>query len=204
MVQHLLLMTIAPALILLGAPVQVPMFARFAAVRRGDPFWAHCFGGSRCSCWDICFPHPAICWIVGAAALVGWHIPGCAFTLGLQSEGWHVVEHTCFLWCRIFVLVARCSTSPGRVFRHGRDGRCFSLYFWQRFRATFFPGSWCSLSGWSIRCISRQRTVSACLFWRINSAPWCSAYVDLRNDLLSGACGECDHADVGRPKSTRE
>jgi cytochrome c oxidase assembly factor CtaG len=27
---------------------------------------------------------------------VGWHIPG-AFTLALQSEGWHVAEHTCFL-----------------------------------------------------------------------------------------------------------
>ena len=40
--------------------------------------------------------HPAICWIVGAGVLVGWHIPA-AFTLGLQSEGWHVVEHTCFL-----------------------------------------------------------------------------------------------------------
>jgi cytochrome c oxidase assembly factor CtaG len=39
---------------------------------------------------------PVICWLAAAVALVGWHIPS-AFTLGLQSEAWHVVEHACFL-----------------------------------------------------------------------------------------------------------
>ena len=40
--------------------------------------------------------HPGVCWLAAAAALVGWHIPAL-FSLALQSEGWHVVEHTSFL-----------------------------------------------------------------------------------------------------------
>ena len=40
--------------------------------------------------------HPAFCWLAASAALVGWHVPA-AFTLALQSETWHVVEHSCFL-----------------------------------------------------------------------------------------------------------
>src|SRR5260370_9137112 len=39
---------------------------------------------------------PAFCWLAAAAALVAWHVPS-AFTLALQSERWHVVEHACFL-----------------------------------------------------------------------------------------------------------
>jgi cytochrome c oxidase assembly factor CtaG len=94
MVQHLLLMTIAPALILLGAPV-MPMlhglpkdFVRsvLGPVFRWRPL----------QLLGHLVSHPALCWIVGAAVLVGWHIPA-AFTLGLQSEGWHAAEHACFL-----------------------------------------------------------------------------------------------------------
>jgi cytochrome c oxidase assembly factor CtaG len=39
---------------------------------------------------------PVVCWLAATAALVGWHVPA-AFTLGLQSEAWHAVEHACFL-----------------------------------------------------------------------------------------------------------
>jgi putative membrane protein len=94
MLQHLLLMTVAPALILLSAPVMPllhglprhfvqsvlsPVF-RWPAVR---------LVGRAIS-------QPTFCWLAAAAALVGWHVPA-AFTLGLRSESWHVVEHACFL-----------------------------------------------------------------------------------------------------------
>jgi cytochrome c oxidase assembly factor CtaG len=94
MVQHLLLMTIAPPLILVGAPVMpllhglprqfvhgiIGLLFRWPPMRR---------------CGRV-ITQPAFCWIAAAAALVGWHTPG-AFTLGLQSEAWHIVEHACFL-----------------------------------------------------------------------------------------------------------
>ena len=67
MIQHLLLMTIAPPLIFLGAP----------------PFrWPRL--------------HPAICWLAATTVLVGWHIP-VVFRLGMQSAPWHAIEQMSFL-----------------------------------------------------------------------------------------------------------
>jgi putative membrane protein len=94
MVQHLLLMTFAPPLILLGAPVMpllhgLPQQIVQAVV--GPLFrWPPLQWIGRV------ITRPVFCWLAAAAALVGWHIP-VAFTLGLQSESWHIVEHTCFL-----------------------------------------------------------------------------------------------------------
>src|SRR6202162_6451645 len=72
MIQHLLLMTFAPALILLGEPLLVfwhglprlgkivlgPLFRRPLVLRFGQAL-------SR----------PALCWIVSAVTLLGWHVP---------------------------------------------------------------------------------------------------------------------------------
>ena len=94
MVQHLLLMTFAPLLILLGAPV-VPFLhglpRQFIQSVVGPVFrWSPLQWIGRV------ISRPVFCWLAAAAALVGWHIPA-AFTLGLQSESWHIVEHACFL-----------------------------------------------------------------------------------------------------------
>jgi len=94
MIQHLLLMTIVPPLILVGAPVLpflhgLPrpfMQSVLSPLLRRAP--AHWLGRV--------LSQPAVCWLTAAAALVGWHIPA-AFTMALQSEPWHVVEHACFL-----------------------------------------------------------------------------------------------------------
>jgi cytochrome c oxidase assembly factor CtaG len=94
MLQHLLLMTIAPALILLGAPVMPLLHGLPRHIVRtilGPVFrWTPVQWVGRL------FSQPTFCWVAAAAALVGWHVPA-AFLLGLQSEGWHVVEHGCFL-----------------------------------------------------------------------------------------------------------
>jgi putative membrane protein len=94
MVQHLLLMTIAPPLMLVGAPV-MPLLhglpTQFVQsvlgpwLRRPSVQWI----GRTLS-------EPALGWLAAAGALVGWHVPS-AFTLALHSEGWHVVEHATFL-----------------------------------------------------------------------------------------------------------
>jgi putative membrane protein len=93
MIQHLLLMTFAPALILLGEPLLafwhgVP---RFGNIVLGPLFrrplvqpCAHKLSG------------PALCWSVSALTLVGWHVPAL-FTLGMHSEVWHSVEQASFL-----------------------------------------------------------------------------------------------------------
>jgi putative membrane protein len=94
MLQHLLLMTIAPALILLGAPVMPLMHGLPRYFMRS--VLAPLFRRTPVQLLGRLLSQPAFCWIAAAAALVGWHIPA-AFTLGLQSESWHVVEHACFL-----------------------------------------------------------------------------------------------------------
>ncbi len=93
MIQHLLLMTFAPALILLGEPLL--MFChglpRLAQVLRDQVFrrlWAQRLGRA--------ISRPALCWIVSAVTLVGWHVPAL-FTLGMHSEVWHCVEQASFL-----------------------------------------------------------------------------------------------------------
>ena len=94
MIQHLLLMTIAPLLILVGAPVMPLLHGLPRQFVHG--IIGPLFRWPPMQRFGRVLTQPAFCWIAAAAALVGWHIPG-AFTLGLQSEAWHIVEHACFL-----------------------------------------------------------------------------------------------------------
>jgi putative membrane protein len=69
MIQHLLLMTLAPPLILLGMHRK--------PLRHG-------------------LLHPALCWFAAAGTLIVWHIPS-VFMLGLRSPVWHGAEQVSFL-----------------------------------------------------------------------------------------------------------
>jgi cytochrome c oxidase assembly factor CtaG len=92
MVQHLLLMTIAPPLLLLGAPV-LPLLHGLPRriVRASSPivawWWMRWLGRI--------LGHPAFCLLAASCVLIGWHIPA-AFELALRSGPWHVVERTSF------------------------------------------------------------------------------------------------------------
>jgi putative membrane protein len=94
MFQHLLLMSIAPPLILMGAPVMPLLHGlprRFVRSFLGPLFrWTPLQRAGRV------LSQLMFCWFAATTALIGWHLPA-AFTLGLQSEGWHVVEHVCFV-----------------------------------------------------------------------------------------------------------
>jgi putative membrane protein len=94
MIQHLLLMTFAPPLILLGEPVMLLLHGlprRFVLSIIGRLFrWRPVQQLGRG------LSQLALCWLAAVAALVVWHIPA-AFTLGMQSEAWHVVEYASFL-----------------------------------------------------------------------------------------------------------
>jgi putative membrane protein len=95
MVQHLLLMTIAPPLILFGVP------------RKSV---AH--GLSRRLLQAI--THPAFCWLAAAATLVVWHVPSI-FMLGLRSQTWHGMEQASFLVTGLLFWWPVIEPSPGNL-----------------------------------------------------------------------------------------
>lgn len=94
MVQHLLLMTLAPPLILVSAPVMPLLHGLPRQFVQG--ILGPLFRWPAIECLGRVLAQPAFCWLAAAAALVGWHIPA-AFTLALRSEAWHVIEHASFL-----------------------------------------------------------------------------------------------------------
>src|SRR5712672_1178128 len=83
MIQHLLLMTLARPLILLGAPVMT--FLHGLPPRFTRSVLSPLFRWPPAQWLGRVLSQPAVCWLAAAAALVGWHIP-VAFTLALQSE----------------------------------------------------------------------------------------------------------------------
>lgn len=92
MIKHVVLMTVAPALILLGEPVRVfwigtPPFAQhvFRRVLRRPPLRRLARMVTR----------PALCWALSAMTLLVWHLPAL-FALGMQSENWHMAEQISF------------------------------------------------------------------------------------------------------------
>ena len=94
MVQHLLLLSVAPPLLLLGAPL-LPLL-------RGLPRKFARDGVGPFLVWPALrrdaqrLTHPVNCWIAMAITLCAWHVPP-AFDLALRSPAWHKVEHVCFL-----------------------------------------------------------------------------------------------------------
>jgi len=94
MVQHLLLMTVAAPLILLGAPASVLLHGipqRFVRSVLGRLLRV-----SPARKLGRIVTHPVFCWLVSTAAVIGWHVPAL-FELGIQSAGWHEAEHVSFL-----------------------------------------------------------------------------------------------------------
>jgi cytochrome c oxidase assembly factor CtaG len=116
MVQHLLLMAIAPPLVLLGSPLP--------ALLRGLP--QDLVQAIVCqlqrSAWvrrittSIC--HPMFCWFAGTATVIAWHVPSL-FALGLHSDEWHEAESASFLvagflfWWPVIQPWPSSSRSPG-------------------------------------------------------------------------------------------
>jgi putative membrane protein len=74
MLQHLVLMTVAAPLILLGLPGRSPR---------------------KVQSLGRLLTHPVFCWLASTVTVIGWHIPAL-FALGMRSAGWHLAEHACF------------------------------------------------------------------------------------------------------------
>jgi cytochrome c oxidase assembly factor CtaG/polyferredoxin len=93
MIQHLLLLSVAPPLVLLGSPL-LPLL-------RGLPRTFARDGLGPFLVWpplrkfSYVLTHPAVCWVAMAVTLLAWHVPA-AFEAALRSPGWHKAEHACF------------------------------------------------------------------------------------------------------------
>jgi putative membrane protein len=94
MVEHLLLMSFAPPLLLLGYPV-VPLLRglpRGVAVQVFGPL-IRSNGLRHFGRWLIT---PLVAWLAMNLLFLGWHVP-TAYDYALEHEHWHELEHLCFL-----------------------------------------------------------------------------------------------------------
>src|SRR5580693_3423098 len=93
MIQHLLLMTLAPPLILLGMP-RKPLAHGLS--RRLLQAIGHPLRSGPIQRLASMVTNPALCWFAGASTLVLWHIPS-VFMLAMRSQMWHGAEQASFL-----------------------------------------------------------------------------------------------------------
>ena len=115
MVEHLLLMSAVPPLVLLAAPV-VPML-------RGLPRWAlFLLRPLLRAAWlrrvfgFLLKPLPA--WLMMNLTFLAWHVPA-AYDFALENETWHDIEHLCFLLTSLLFWNCLVRPWPSRQRRFG-------------------------------------------------------------------------------------
>jgi putative membrane protein len=99
MVDHVLLMAVAPPLILLGAPFR--SFAQALPQRFAREVSASFLSWSSDSHLGRVLGNPIFCWLAAVIALIGWHIPA-AFELAMHSNLWHEAEYATFFVTGLF------------------------------------------------------------------------------------------------------
>jgi putative membrane protein len=112
MVQHFLLMSVVPPLVLLGAPV-VPLL-------RGLPRWSvrSVFGPIITWRWLRNVGHfltdPAPAWLLFNGVFLAWHLPR-AYDFALRHEDVHDFEHICFLTTSLLFWYVVLHPWPSRI-----------------------------------------------------------------------------------------
>jgi putative membrane protein len=103
MVEHLILMSVAPPLLLAGLPV-VPLLRGLPAIFRSS-IVAPLLRLSQLRDLGGWLITPAVAWLAMNLTFLTWHMPA-AYDFALRHEAWHRVEHLCFLgtsilfwWC---------------------------------------------------------------------------------------------------------
>jgi putative membrane protein len=94
MVEHLLLMSFVPPLLLLGCPV-VPLLRglpRVVTVQLLGPL----IRTKALRQLGHVLIRPLLAWLAMNLAFLGWHVPA-AYDFALEHEHWHEFEHLCFL-----------------------------------------------------------------------------------------------------------
>jgi putative membrane protein len=97
MVQHVLLLTVVPPLVLLSAPWMRLWRAFPLAPRRSLARWVVKAPGASPLRWLVrVLSRPAVAWSLLAAGIIVWHVPS-AYDLALHSNAVHYAEHATFL-----------------------------------------------------------------------------------------------------------
>ena len=111
MVQHLLLMMIAPPLLLLGRPTLPLLRGLPKAFVKGalGPFltWR-----LLRQFFELLTAMP-VAWLLFALSTVLWHVP-VFYELALRSSAWHSVEHASFFWTGVFFWWPLIRQGPGK------------------------------------------------------------------------------------------
>src|SRR5262249_1183385 len=94
MVQHLLLMAMAPPLILLGAPI--PALLHGVPQSFGQAIVDPIHRSAPLHRIATIIGHPMFCWFAATITVFAWHLPSL-FALGLHSGSWHKIESASFL-----------------------------------------------------------------------------------------------------------
>jgi cytochrome c oxidase assembly factor CtaG len=110
MIQHFLLMSVAPPLIVLGAPV-VPILRGMplVVVRGLRPL----FRARWIRRMLQAITHPVFAWIAMNVAYLGWHVPAM-FELTFRAEWIHDSEHLCFFMTSLVFWWVVLEPWPGR------------------------------------------------------------------------------------------
>jgi len=116
MVEHLLLMSAVPPLLLWGLPV-VPLLRGLPA-----PLRRSALGPMLRASWLRRLAHwlttPLVAWLAMNGAFLAWHVPR-AYDFALEHENWHAVEHLCFLFSSILFWGCIVQPWPARKHRLG-------------------------------------------------------------------------------------
>jgi cytochrome c oxidase assembly factor CtaG len=97
MIQHFILMSVAPPLIVLGAPA-VPLLRGLPRPLR--PLLRPLFRARWFHRAARFLVHPVVAWLAMNIAFLGWHVPA-AFELTFRSESIHQLEHACFFFTSV-------------------------------------------------------------------------------------------------------
>jgi putative membrane protein len=127
MIQHELLMMVAPLLLLLGMPTlplwrAVPLAARRSSLqwlmqRRDTRHVIHMIGRV--------FSAPAVCWGIFIVIIYVWHLPAL-YDAALGNTTIHAFQHLCFIWAGLFFWSQVIPWRPGRP-RHSYPRRAAYL-----------------------------------------------------------------------------
>jgi cytochrome c oxidase assembly factor CtaG len=93
MLQHLLLMMVAPPLLWLGAPL-IPLLRGLPRAVR--VFWVPLLSAASLRRLFGGLVHPLTALLLFITATWLWHVPP-VYDLALRSSGWHYLQHLCFL-----------------------------------------------------------------------------------------------------------